>query len=407
MTMTRVYSDRQLDIMHKWQRGELKRINLLQGSVRSGKTWISIVLWVFWVASMPKDARFIMCGKTLSSLKRNVLDVICEMVGTYNFNYSVSKKEAVLFGRQVYLEGVSDNRSESKIRGMTLAGAYCDEVSLFNEEFFAMLLSRLSVKGAKLIATTNPDNPSHWLKKKYSDRRGELDMLVENFTIEDNIFLDSEYVESLKKEYTGVFYDRFILGKWVAAEGLVYPMFDENYHVTDTKSGTQKCSGDELYYISIDYGTANPCSMGLWRIADGKAVRIGEYYYDSRKVMSQKTDEEYYAELVRLADGRVIQAVVVDPSAASFIETIRRHGQFSVRKADNDVLGGIRVVASLLNGGKIFFDRSCTDAIREFGLYSWDTNADKDKVIKEFDHAMDDIRYFCKSVLWRMVKWEL
>lgn len=405
--MTRVYSDRQLDIMKKWQRGELKRINLLQGSVRSGKTWISIVLWVFWVASMPKDARFIMCGKTLSSLKRNVLDVICEMVGTYNFNYSVSKKEAVLFGRQVYLEGVSDNRSESKIRGMTLAGAYCDEVSLFNEEFFAMLLSRLSVKGAKLIATTNPDNPSHWLKKKYIDRCGELDMLVENFTIEDNIFLDSEYVESLKKEYTGVFYDRFILGKWVAAEGLVYPMFDENYHVTDAKSGTQKCGGDELYYISIDYGTANPCSMGLWQIADGKAVRIGEYYYDSRKVMSQKTDEEYYAELVRLADGRVIQAVVVDPSAASFIETIRRHGQFSVRKADNDVLGGIRVVASLLNGGKIFFDRSCTDAIREFGLYSWDTNADKDKVIKEFDHAMDDIRYFCKSVLWRMVKWEL
>lgn len=402
-----MYSDRQLDIMKKWQRGELKRINLLQGSVRSGKTWISIVLWVFWVASMPKDARFIMCGKTLSSLKRNVLDVICEMVGTYNFNYSVSKKEAVLFGRQVYLEGVSDNRSESKIRGMTLAGAYCDEVSLFNEEFFAMLLSRLSVKGAKLIATTNPDNPSHWLKKKYIDRCGELDMLVENFTIEDNIFLDSEYVESLKKEYTGVFYDRFILGKWVAAEGLVYPMFDENYHVTDTKPGTQKCGGDELYYISIDYGTANPCSMGLWQIADGKAVRIGEYYYDSRKVMSQKTDEEYYAELVRLADGRVIQAVVVDPSAASFIETIRRHGQFSVKKADNDVLGGIRVVASLLNGGKIFFDRSCTDAIREFGLYSWDTNADKDKVIKEFDHAMDDIRYFCKSVLWRMVKWEL
>ena len=404
MTAQRIYSDRQLDIMHKWQQGKLKRINLLQGSVRSGKTWISLVLWVFWVASMPKDAKFIMCGKTLSSLKRNVLDVICEMAGTHNFDYSLSKKEAVLFGRQIYLEGVSDNRAESKIRGMTLSGAYCDEVSLFAEDFFAMLLSRLSVKGAKLIATTNPDNPSHWLKKKYIDRCDELDMLVENFSIDDNPFLDAGYVESLKKEYSGVFYERFILGKWVAAEGIVYPMFDEKRHAVDFH---REYDGSELFYISVDYGTANPCSMGLWCVADGYAVRIDEYYYDSRKAMAQKTDEEYYAELVRLAGNRVIQAVIVDPSAASFIETIRRHGVFSVRKADNDVSGGIRMTASLLSGGKLFFDKKCGNSIREFGLYSWDTKSNCDKVIKEFDHAMDDIRYFCKSVLWRMVKWDL
>lgn len=400
----RIYSDKQRAIMNLWQSGELKRINLLQGSVRSGKTWISIVLWVFWVAGMPRDARFIMCGKTLSALKRNVLDIIADMTGEKNFTYSLSKKEARLFGRLIYLEGVSDSRSESKIRGMTLSGAYCDEVSLFNEEFFAMLLSRLSEKGAKLIATTNPDNPSHWLKKKYIDRKNELDMLVESFTIEDNPFLDSEYVDSLKKEYSGVFYERFILGKWVAAEGLVYPMFSEDKHVIKVPP---QFSSDTLYYISIDYGTANPCSMGLWAVENSRAVRIRECYYDSRKKMSQKTDEEYYKMLEDLADGRVIQAVVIDPSAASFIETIRRHGKFSVRKADNDVMGGIRTVASLLEAGRLLISAECKDSIREFGLYSWDTKSESDRVVKEFDHAMDDIRYFAKSVLWRLVKWEI
>lgn len=399
-----IYTEKQLALMRIWQKGGLKRINLLEGSVRSGKTWISIVLWIFWTASMPKDAKFIMCGKTLSALKRNVLDVMLEMVGEENFSYSLSKKEAVLFGRQIYLEGVSDSRSESKIRGMTLAGAYCDEVTLFTEEFFAMLLSRLSVPDAKLIATTNPDNPSHWLKKKYIDRSDELDMLVISFTIEDNSFLDSRYVESLKKEYSGVFYERFILGKWVAAEGLIYPMFSENRHVI---TGNIPKSNDALYYISVDYGTANPCSMGLWQVENGRAVRLDEYYHDSRRLMCQKTDEEYYSELKALAGDKIIQSVIVDPSAASFIETIRRHGSFSVRKADNDVISGIRTVASLLENDRLLFSEKCRDSIREFGLYSWDTGSEKDKVVKEFDHAMDDIRYFAKSVLWRMVKWEM
>lgn len=399
-----VYTAKQLQLMRLWKNGGLKRINLLQGSVRSGKTWISAVLWIFWVASMPKDARFIMCGKTLASLKRNVLDLISALAGEKNFEYSLSKKEGTLWGRKIYLEGVSDSRSESKIRGMTLSGAYCDEVSLFNEDFFVMLLSRLSVGGAKLIATTNPDSPSHWLKKKYIDRADELDMYIENFTIDDNDFLDRDYVENLKKEYSGVFYDRFILGKWVAAEGLVYPMFNENYHVLD---GEYSPAADAVFYVSVDYGTVNPCSMGLWAVERDRAVRIDECYYDSRKEMSQKTDEEYYEMLEKLVGDRVIQAVIIDPSAASFIECIRRHSEFPVRKADNDVLAGIRITASMLSGGKIFFTKHCTDSVREFGMYSWDTDSERDKVIKEFDHAMDDIRYFCKSVLWRLFRWEL
>ncbi|MBR2453035.1 MAG: PBSX family phage terminase large subunit, partial [Clostridia bacterium] len=300
-----------------------------------------------------------------------------------------------LYGRKIYLEGVNDAGAESKIRGMTLQGAYCDEVTLFTEEFFGMLLSRLSEHGAKLFGTTNPDNPNHWFKVKYIDRRSELDFFLMEFLIDDNTFLDPVYVEELKKEYTGVFYKRFILGEWCSAEGLVYPMFDRDVHIVGE---IPKPSGNEEYYISIDYGTLNPCSMGLWRLDDKSAVRIKESYYSGKTQRMLLTDEEYYERLKNLAEGFPIKGVIIDPSAASFIATIRRHGEFSVRKADNSVLDGIRVTGTLLQSGKLLIHESCEDAIREFGSYSWDGESQEDKVLKEFDHAMDDIRYFCFTV---------
>lgn len=226
--MSKVYTSKQLQLLRMWQNNELKRINLLEGSVRSGKTWISLVLWAFWVATMPKEQNYLMVAKTLTSLRRNNLDLLQELVGKNNFTYSLSQKTGSLFGRKVYLEGVNDARAESKIRGMTLQGAYCDEITLFNEDFFSMLLSRLSCAGAKLIGTTNPDNPHHWLKEKYIDRANDLDMLVMKFLIDDNEFLDPDYVSNLKKEYTGVYYDRFILGMWKRAEGIVFPDFADN-----------------------------------------------------------------------------------------------------------------------------------------------------------------------------------
>ena len=401
--MTDVYTPKQRELLRIWQRGKLRRINLLEGSVRSGKTWISLVVWAFWVATMPRDGNYLMVAKTLTSLRRNCLDLLQELVGTKYFTYSLSKKEARLFGRLVYLEGVNDARAESKIRGMTLQGAYCDELTLFTEDFFAMLLSRLSCPGAKLIATTNPDSPQHWLKVKYMDRSGELDMLVVKFLIEDNTFLDPAYVANLKKEYVGVFYDRFILGQWVVAEGRVYPMFTDNPDRFILRGATAGMDGQ--FYISCDYGTINPLSLGLWCVHGKQAIRIKEYYWDSRREGHQKTDEEYYADLERLAHGYYIRRVIVDPSAASFIECIRRHGKFRVWEADNDVLNGIRVTASLLNAGMVKVHESCKDAIREFGLYRWDEKKNSDAVLKENDHAMDDIRYFCYTVLAREFRW--
>ncbi|MEG2073865.1 MAG: PBSX family phage terminase large subunit [Angelakisella sp.] len=393
-----MYSKKQRELMSRWQEGGLCRINLLEGSVRSGKTWISLVLWAFWVSSSPPDGCYLMAAKTLGTLKRNCLELLVSLVGERNFSYSTSRKEGQLFGRRIFLEGAGDARAENKIRGMTLAGAYCDELTLFPKDFFAMLLSRISAPGAKLFATTNPDSPDHWLMTDYIGRKNELDMLVERFLIEDNSFLDKAYVQSLKKEYTGVFYDRYILGEWTRAEGLVYPMFQEERHIA------KALPEDGQWYISVDYGTVNPCSMGLWCRREGKATRVKEYYYSSRATENrggQKTDEEYYSELEKLAGDKNIRSVIVDPSAASFMETIRRHRRFKVRGADNRVLDGIRLVSSLLGDDRIFIDKSCKDWLREVRAYSWEEKGGNDRVVKEFDHAMDDTRYFCSTVMGR------
>lgn len=400
--MNKVYTQKQLEFLKLWKENKLKRINLLEGSVRSGKTWISLVLWAFWVATMPKDRNYLMAAKTLTSLKRNVLDLLESLVGSNNFSYNINQKQGNLFGRTIYLEGVNDSRAENKIRGMTLQGAYCDELTLFTEEFFSMLLSRLSEPGAKLFATTNPDNPNHWLKTNYIDRE-DLNMLTVKFLIDDNTFLPKEYIDDSKNEYTGVFYDRFILGLWVIAEGLVYPQFDKDKHLIEYKED-KKDNG--LYYISIDYGTVNPFSAGLWKICDNKAIRIREYYHNSRKTKKRKTDEEYYSDIEKLAGDKIVQYIVIDPSASSFIETIRRHGKFSVKKANNDVINGIRTVSTMLNKNVLLFDKSCIDTVKEFQSYVWDEKSTEDKVIKENDHAMDEIRYFCSTILKRELRWE-
>lgn len=414
-----MYSEKQKQLLRLFKQKELRRINILHGSVRSGKTWISLVLWAFWMLTMPEDAAYLMVAKTLTSLRRNCLDLLETLVGKSNFSYSLAAKQAVLFGRTVYLEGVNDARAESKIRGMTLQGAYCDELTLFTQDFFTMLLSRLSMPEAKLFGTTNPDSPNHWLKSEYLDRSQELDLMEMRFTINDNEFLDPEYVRQLKREYTGVFYERFILGNWVIAEGLVYSMFSEKEHVVhvlpECCAHPEKGQGE--YYISVDYGTKNPFSAGLWCVSGGGATRIAEYYYDGRKSKKPRTDEEHYAALEKLIRHEVwnsgrrtvesypIQCVVIDPSAASMIECIRRHGSFSVRAAKNDVIPGIGITGSLLAAGKLKIHADCKDCIREFGIYSWDEKAKGDQVIKENDHAMDDTRYFCYTILRRLFRW--
>lgn len=284
----------------------------------------------------------------------------------------------------------------SKIRGASIKYCYGDEVADWSEEVFALLKSRLDKEYSCFDGTFNPQYPDHWLKKFLDSN---ADIFSQTYTIDDNPFLPESFKENLKKEYEGtVYYDRYILGLWRIAEGLVYPMFDRARNVTSERGGPGR------YWISSDYGTQNPTVFALWREYGGKAVMEKEYYHSGRESGRQKTDEEYYQDLEAFADGYRIERVVLDPSAASFAECIRRHGKFSVWKANNAVLDGIRFTGACIKSGIIKFHESCKNAFREFGLYSWDKDAGEDRVIKENDHVCDSIRYFCMTVLRREIK---
>ncbi|MDE7193762.1 MAG: PBSX family phage terminase large subunit, partial [Oscillospiraceae bacterium] len=268
------FTAKQSEIIRLLKRGELRRINILQGSVSAGKTWISLILWALWVATRPREYLYMMCGKSLQTLKRNCLLPLQELIGSRNFSYSLATKEGVLFGHKVMLEGANDQRSEGKIRGITLGGAYCDELTLFPKDFFVMLLSRLRVEGAKLIATTNPDVPTHWLKTEYLDNNALCDSLLSVFFhIDDNTTLPAEYVESLKKEYTGVYYDRFIRGDWVVANGAIYRAFSDNPSAYNV--GIPALPHFDYINIGLDFG-GNGSQHAL--VASGITHNCGELY---------------------------------------------------------------------------------------------------------------------------------
>lgn len=390
--------------MMLWKTGNLKRLNILEGSVSSGKTWISLVLWAFFVASMPEDKLYMMTAKSLTTLKRNCLVLLQELVGEDNFSFSMAQKEGRLFGRRILLEGASDIRSESKIRGLTLQGAYLDEATQAPRDFFAMLLSRLRLQGAKLIATTNPENPLHWLKVEYLDRAEELSLLDMKFLLEDNTTLPREYVENIKREYTGVFYDRFILGKWTQAEGLIYPMYADALEYPPT-------SRAEKYALSIDYGTQNAFAAILWGKHGNTWYQIKEYYYSGRDERAQKTDEEYAQDLDKFITSYVPDGcersewplkyltsgqkllTIIDPSAASFIAVLRKRRFYKVLRAHNSVLDGIRETATAMHIGRLKINPDCTATVAELQNYVWDSKAAEDRPIKANDHACDAMRY--------------
>lgn len=376
---------------------KLKRINLLEGSVSSGKTWISLVLWAFWVSTMPNDPDrlYLMCARSLTTLKRNCLLLLQSLVGENNFQFSIPAKEGRLFGRHILLEGANDAQAEAKIRGLTLQGAYCDELTKLPEDFFNMLLSRLRLEGSKLIATTNPDAPNHWLKTDYIDRRDELDLLDVIFTIDDNTTLPKEYIENIKKEYTGVFYDRFILGKWKLAEGLIYPNYIQALVDSLPKARILE------YALSIDYGTQNAFAALMWaRIGDIWYV-IDEYYYSGRDTGIQKTDEEYAKDLDAFISKYPINGklrTIIDPSAASFIALLKKRGSYKVRKADNDVIDGIRETATAIQTDRIkILKDAVPNLIKEFQSYSWDSKSTEERPVKVSDHGMDSLRYYVKT----------
>ena len=372
---------------------------ICDGAVRSGKTLCMSVSFVTWAFSAFTDSSFALCGKTIASLRRNVVTVILPVLRELGFEcsekYSRNLIEITHSGKtnRFYLFGGKDEGSAALIQGMTLAGVLLDEVTLMPRSFVEQALARCSVDGSKLWFNCNPEHPMHWFHEEWIKKREEKNCLYLHFTMRDNPSLTQSIIRRYEKLYSGAFYERFVLGKWVAAQGCVYPMFSQEKHVAEPPDGLEE------YYISCDYGTVNPSSFGLWGKKGGTWYRVSEYYFNSRTEGRQRTDSEHYESLCDLAGYRDIRAVIVDPSAASFIECIRRGGRFKVIPAKNDVIDGIRRVSDCLKDSTLMFSPSCKDSIREFGLYRWEENSAKDSVRKENDHAMDDIRYFVSTVV--------
>lgn len=395
------FSDKQRLIFTWWKDSGTRELDgmICDGAVRSGKTMCMSFSFALWSLTHFNGADLAICGKTIGSVRRNILGTLKKLSESVGFHVEEKpSKNYIVISRgnmsnRYWLFGGRDESSAALIQGMTLAGVLFDECALMPRSFVEQAIARCSLPMSKLWFNCNPENSSHWFKREWIDKARGKRMLHVHFTMEDNPSLTAAVKKRYMRLYSGAFYERFILGKWCDVSGLIYPMFSEKSHVAKTLP-----ESFGRYIVSCDYGTVNPSSFGLWGESGGVWYRIAEYYYDSRREGMQRTDEEHYRALERLCSGRDIEKVICDPSAASFIECIRRHGKFTVAPAKNDVVSGIRRVADMLNSGTLRIGASCSDCIREFGLYRWDENAAADKPLKENDHAMDDLRYFVSEI---------
>lgn len=396
------FSEKQLAALSWWCDGSPYRDCcglLCDGSVRSGKTLCMSLSFLLWSFFRFRGQSFALCGKTVTSLRRNLVTPLLGILPSLGFRTRDIRSRSVLeverrgVTNRYYLFGGKDEGSAALIQGVTLAGVLFDEVALMPRSFVEQALARCSVDGSKFWFNCNPDNPAHWFYREWVQKAAARGVLHLHFTMRDNPALSDEIRARYEALYSGVFYQRFVEGKWVAADGAVYPFFGPAQQASPPPPPYDDCA------VSCDYGTVNPASFGLWCKKAGVWYRAKEYYFDSRREGCQRTDEEHYAALEALADGFPVRVVVVDPSAASFLECIRRHGRFSVLPAKNDVVDGIRRVSDALKAGEIKISPDCADALREFSLYVWDSQAGRDVPRKEHDHAMDDIRYFVSTVL--------
>ncbi len=370
-----------------------KRLNIWVGAVRSGKTYSSILKLIDRIMhGVPGDVMII--GVNRETIQRNILTQLYKFLG---FPIPSGKtNETKLYGRNIYFVGAHDESSVRRIQGSTLAYAYVDEATCIPLPFWRMLLSRLSITGAQLFATCNPEGPAHWLKKDFIDRAGELDLISWNFTLDDNPSHDPSYKEQLKKEYTGMWYARYILGEWAVSHGLIYDSFSYDNIYDHSKS-------NPTYYImGIDYGTTNPTAAVIIAVNPTMWPQLSvecEYYYDASVKGRSKTDQELVQDLKEFISWRTIRSIYIDPAAAS-LKIALRQGDLPVIDAKNDVLLGIKIVSKFISNLNLCIHRSCKTLIEHIQSYAWDDKAasrGEDKPIKHQDHVLDALRYACAS----------
>ena len=376
---------------------------ICDGSVRAGKTVVMSLSFIMWGMETFNEENLGMAGKTIGSLRRNVITPLKRMLRARGYkvkdhradNYLTITYKGVV--NYFYIFGGKDESSQDLIQGITLAGMLFDEVALMPESFVKQATARCSVEGSKFWFNCNPAGPYHWFKQEWLNQLKEKNMLHIHFTMDDNLSLSDKVKDRYKRMYKGLFYDRFILGLWVLAEGVIYDMFSRDVHVVPTKDRRYT-----EYYVSIDYGTQNPTTFGLWGKSGQEWFKVKEYFYDGRGKNKQKTDSEYSADLKEFTKGIRPKAIIVDPSASSFKAQLKKD-RFYVIDAKNEVLDGIRNVQTALSNTMIYFNDCCKETFREFSSYLWDAKAaqkGEDKPIKQFDHCMDGDRYFVNTVLF-------
>ena len=379
---------------------------IADGAIRSGKTLSMSLSFVLWAMTSFNGENFAMCGKTIGSFRRNVLFWLKQMLAGRGFEVDDKRSESLLVIRKgnvenyFYVFGGKDERSQDLIQGITLAGVLLDEVALMPESFVNQATGRCSVDGSKMFFNCNPESPAHWFKTNWINNADEKNLLYLHFTMDDNLSLSEKVKERYRRMYVGVFYERFILGLWVMAEGMIYPMYRDA--IEEFPEGKEPVE----YGISIDYGTQNAFAALLWARLGTTWYAIREYYYSGRDTGVQKTDAQYKADLdAWLADIKPGEALrtIIDPSAASFIAVLRTDKKrYNVQKADNAVVDGIRETATAMQQGLIKFSPTLKNWRMEVDGYVWEDDPKEDKPVKERDHAQDAARYWVKTM--RLVK---
>lgn len=400
------FSKKQLMVLNWWTDDSPHKDKdgiIADGSVRSGKTVSMSLSYVFWAIDTFDDENLGMAGKTIGSFRRNVIRPLKRMLKSRGYQVKDHRADNMLSitykgtTNYFFIFGGKDEGSQDLIQGITLAGMFFDEVALMPQSFVNQATARCSVDGSKLWFNCNPEGPYHWFNVEYLQQLEDKNMLHLHFTMDDNLSLSERVKERYKRMYSGIFFQRYILGLWVLAEGIIYDMFDKNKHIVKTKPREYT-----KYYVSIDYGTQNPTAFGLWGLFNGVWYKVKEYHHSGRDG-KQKTDAEYSADLKDFVGDLKITHVIVDPSAASFKAQLKEDG-FRVKDAENDVLNGIRNVATALNNKQILINDCCKHTKREFASYVWDEKAadrGEDKPIKENDHHMDSDRYFVNTVIFK------
>lgn len=396
------FSKQQKKLLYWWEEGSKYKdydIVMADGSIRSGKTIAMICSFLRWSQSCFNGEDFIIAGKSIGALKRNVIKPMQQILDAWDWKYSYNRSENyIVIGNNTYhLFGANNEASQDVLQGLTAAGALADEVALFPQSFVDQMIGRCSVDGAKIFMNCNPEGPYHYIKTEFIDKAKEKLIYYLHFTMDDNLSLSERVKERYRRMFSGVFFQRYILGLWVMAEGIIYDMFNKDKHIVkaEDRAYTQ-------YYVSIDYGTQNPTVFGLWGFFNGKWYKIKEYHYSGREETRQKTDTEYADDLEKFIGNLPIKAIIVDPSATSFIAELRKRG-LRVRQADNEVIDGIRNVATALNEGMVLYNDCCIETFKEFNSYVWDEKAAErgiDKPLEKNDHHMDADRYFVNTILF-------